>query len=235
MTKLAALGGSAGSNNARKFFYPPDVVSTAGYDAVMIGSGDREHPLYSTSPTPGLAYNVVNRLYMIKDSNISGMPFARRQSRRPACPTSRPAPSSLQRRRLRLLHHAHQSRRKAVNAALTVAGYTTIGTNTPTVPSPNQCFPTGAARTYSFNFVTGADRTPRARSCSTVAASSAVFGIVPVTNGSSTTLVPVVIGGGSQTAARGGDATSPIGVQQVKIAGAGKRKRVYWYPESDRH
>nr|WP_236903719.1 PilC/PilY family type IV pilus protein [Cupriavidus malaysiensis] len=238
MTKLAALGGSAGSNNARKFFYPPDVVSTAGYDAVMIGSGDREHPLYSTSPTPGLAYNVVNRLYMIKDSNISGMPFAwtpiTEAGLSDITTSTQPYSGAGSGFYITLTNPGE----KAVNAALTVAGYTTIGTNTPTVPSPNQCFPNlGAARTYSFNFVTGAGQNT-ARSIVLDGGGfppSAVFGIVPVTNGSSTTLVPVVIGGGSQTATGGGDATSPIGVQQVKIAGAGKRKRVYWYPESDRH
>ncbi|MGT2491676.1 hypothetical protein ACU4GD_16920 [Cupriavidus basilensis] len=29
-----------------------------------------------------------------------------------------------------------------------------------------------------------------------------------------------------------GDATSALGAQKVNIAGVGKRKRIYWYPES---
>jgi type IV pilus assembly protein PilY1 len=63
VTRLAELGGSGSS--ARKFLYAPDVVygsaATQPYDAVLIGSGDREHPFDTT---------IVNRFYMIKDTNM---------------------------------------------------------------------------------------------------------------------------------------------------------------------
>jgi type IV pilus assembly protein PilY1 len=43
----------------RKFLFPPDVVySEDGYDAILIGSGDREHPFDES---------VTNRFYMFKD------------------------------------------------------------------------------------------------------------------------------------------------------------------------
>lgn len=42
----------------RKFMNPPDVVAQTGFDAVVLGSGDREHPFDNT---------VVNRFYMFKD------------------------------------------------------------------------------------------------------------------------------------------------------------------------
>lgn len=45
MYKLAALSGTG----TRKFFYPPDVVITPTFSAVMVGSGDREKPLATTS------------------------------------------------------------------------------------------------------------------------------------------------------------------------------------------
>jgi len=58
---LASIAGSAPSGS-RKFLYPPDVVygqdANGPYDAVLIGSGDREHP-FDTS--------VTNRFYMFKD------------------------------------------------------------------------------------------------------------------------------------------------------------------------
>ena len=58
---LASIAGPAPSGS-RKFLYPPDVVygsdANGPYDAVLIGSGDREHPLDTT---------VVNRYYMFKD------------------------------------------------------------------------------------------------------------------------------------------------------------------------
>lgn len=55
------------ADTQRKFFYPAEVIgstSLAPYDAVFVGSGDREHPLQSQQ-----SYNVVNRMYMIKDFN----------------------------------------------------------------------------------------------------------------------------------------------------------------------
>lgn len=56
--KLAAIGGTG--DDERKFLFPPDVVFGSGYDAVLLGSGDREHPFDTT---------VENRFYMFKDSH----------------------------------------------------------------------------------------------------------------------------------------------------------------------
>jgi type IV pilus assembly protein PilY1 len=61
VVRLASVG-STDANNRRKFLYPPDVVygkdGNGRYDAVLIGSGDREHPF---------EVSVVNRFYMFKD------------------------------------------------------------------------------------------------------------------------------------------------------------------------
>ena len=57
---------------ARKFFFPPSVVMVGGtgavgsYEAVLVGSGDREHPLYTSA-----ASSVQNRLFLLKDSGTS--------------------------------------------------------------------------------------------------------------------------------------------------------------------
>lgn len=59
--KLASLrtaSAATGSNNYRKFLFPPDVVFGTAYDSVLIGSGDREHPFDLTTE---------NRFYMLKD------------------------------------------------------------------------------------------------------------------------------------------------------------------------
>ena len=59
VTKLAAIADtSTVPEGLRKFLYAPDVVYGSGYDAVIIGSGDREHPLDTA---------VDNRMYMFKD------------------------------------------------------------------------------------------------------------------------------------------------------------------------
>lgn len=64
VTKVASLstGGATDIINKRKFQFPPDLVfstdSIGNYTAVLLGSGDREHPFDTT---------VVNRFYMLKD------------------------------------------------------------------------------------------------------------------------------------------------------------------------
>ena len=69
VTKVASVGGAAMASfsavNLRKFFFPPDVVQQSGFDAILIGSGDREHPFDTT---------VVNRMFMFKDKGGDGGP-----------------------------------------------------------------------------------------------------------------------------------------------------------------
>ena len=64
--KIASVGGRTAASAGRKFLFGPDVVfGTAGtFDAVVIGSGDREHPL-STNAASGIP----NRAYMFMDPN----------------------------------------------------------------------------------------------------------------------------------------------------------------------
>ncbi|MDO8631272.1 MAG: PilC/PilY family type IV pilus protein, partial [Phycisphaerales bacterium] len=75
VTKLASISGSTLANK-RKFLFAPDVVfssdSIGRYDAVLVGSGDREHPFDAT---------ITNRFYMFKDRSTglsitaSGLPI----------------------------------------------------------------------------------------------------------------------------------------------------------------
>ncbi|MGH8119291.1 MAG: pilus assembly protein PilY, partial [Gammaproteobacteria bacterium] len=70
VTLLATIQDPSGlpgdPSGLRKFLFPPDVVHDLnGYDAVLIGSGDREHPFDLT---------VVNRYYMFKDYGIGTTP-----------------------------------------------------------------------------------------------------------------------------------------------------------------
>jgi Tfp pilus tip-associated adhesin PilY1 len=58
ITKIASISTLSAAANRRKFLYPPDVVSQVGYDAIMVGAGDREHPFDNT---------VTNRFYLFKD------------------------------------------------------------------------------------------------------------------------------------------------------------------------
>jgi type IV pilus assembly protein PilY1 len=66
VSKLASLGlrDSAKPGANRKFLFGPDAVFGQAFDAVIVGSGDREHPLSTHD-----AQDVANRFYMIKDTN----------------------------------------------------------------------------------------------------------------------------------------------------------------------
>ncbi len=65
VTKIASIANSSTAAGRRKFQSPPDVVGYAGYDALLIGSGDREHPFDNT---------VVNRFYMFRDHGSDSGP-----------------------------------------------------------------------------------------------------------------------------------------------------------------
>jgi type IV pilus assembly protein PilY1 len=65
VTKLASLADQSTAAGRRKFLFPPDVVGQFGFDAVLIGSGDREHPFDTT---------VTNRFYMLKDKGGDAAP-----------------------------------------------------------------------------------------------------------------------------------------------------------------
>ena len=125
---------------------------------------------------------------------------------------------------------------KAVNAPLTVAGYTYFGTNTPFDPvaNPDMCYPNlGVARGYAINFLTGTGLNDKGYITFDGGGlpPSPVFGLVEVTPGSGV-YTPVLIGGGNQTgAAVGGNNTSALGANKVTPPNTGKRKRTYWFTE----
>ena len=165
ISRLAALGCSAGAcasgTTPRKFFYPPSVLmvgvagNTGSYDAVLIGSGDREHPLISTAS--GSAYQVTNRFYMLKDVNTSKV----------APPSGTPVITETASSPLGLFNATDNSYdgtrkgyfvtlantgEKSVNAATTVQGITYFGTNQPEAPSGNSCSANlGVARGYALS------------------------------------------------------------------------------------
>jgi Tfp pilus tip-associated adhesin PilY1 len=59
--KIAAIGGSTKTGtDARKFLNAPSVVFGTSFDAILIGTGDREHPF---------DMNIQNYFYMFKDTN----------------------------------------------------------------------------------------------------------------------------------------------------------------------
>lgn len=231
-TQLAALGGTGATK--RKFFFSPDVVLTKTYDVVLDITGDREHPLLTQK-----ASGIVNRFYMIKDTNVGGDGAGWTPVRDDTSSTADVAPAAL--------FHATASApyngtlggfyvtlggagEKGVNAPTTVGGIVYFGTNQPIVPSSTSCQANlGTARSYGVNFLTGATTSKVLHGGGL--APSPVFGVVTVTVDGKDRRLPFLIGGGGGS---GADGSSGLGAQKPIIPLNATRKRTYWYRETDR-
>jgi type IV pilus assembly protein PilY1 len=155
---LASIAGASPSGS-RKFLYPPDVVYGSDlsgvYDAVLIGSGDREHP-FDTS--------VTNRFYMFKDrrTGTSGAGQATITETDLYDATSNnlqtatgaslsAAQSALSAAKGWMITLA--AAEKVVGTAVTVSGITYFNTNQPgSIALPGTCTSLGVARAYSVGF-----------------------------------------------------------------------------------
>jgi type IV pilus assembly protein PilY1 len=247
--KIASLGGSG--TPRRKFFYPPDVIPTSSFDAVIVGSGDREHPLYANAAT-----DKQNRIFMLKDvtGNSACLPLpsgvcgnttivkddlfkaGEYSNTSPEVETTYPYSSTSLGSGSGVVNRGFyldlRLGEKVVNAPLTVAGYTYLGTNQPS--ASNTCSANlGIARGYRINPF-------NATFTSTEYAGgglppSAVSGVVSVlVEGESTpSLVPFIIGGGGDPNCTGPDCASALGGGKPKINVSTKRTKTHWYQEID--
>lgn len=253
-TQFAALGGSG--TTKRKFFFPPDVVATRNFDAVVAATGDREHPLRAHQ-----ANAIVNRFYMLKDTNVggsaSGWTTLRDDSSSiaddlPAASASdvpalaRVTNSALfENNRPGFFVTLPGAGEKAVNAPTTVAGTVYFGTNRPKAPSTVSCEANlGEARTHAIDFLTGSRQTTLLNGGGLPP--SPVFGIVTVKVGDKDRQLPFLIGGGNPKNGSvsggggdsekcvGADSCSPEGTQKPPILTKPTKRRTYWYRETDR-
>ena len=236
ITKFAAVGGASSDPTKRKFFYSPDIVATTSFDMILAGTGDREHPLYSANTTQ--SYSIINRFYGLKDLNVgSSVAFGTATITDSTSDTTNTTPVAglsdasstpydpTTANNGFFITFSHPGE-KAVNAPTTVGGFTYIGTSTPTIPSSLACNNLGTARGYQINFVTGANASVTFTTGGLPP--SPVAGLVNVTVGGSTRLVPFCLGCGNPTGT-GPDATSSIGGGIPPIPVPPVRKRIYWY------
>ena len=158
VNKLAALGCPSGScsigTTPRKFFFPPNVVpvgaagASGSYDVVLLGSGDREHPL--TSAATGSAYNVTNRFYALKDTftgkDATGITAIIETG------GLFNASSLVYDGTLKGFYTTFAIGEKAVNASTTLRGTTFFGTNKPKPPDLDSCVSNlGQAKGYALD------------------------------------------------------------------------------------
>ncbi|GBG13880.1 type IV pilus assembly protein PilY1 [Novimethylophilus kurashikiensis] len=159
---LASLAGS-GDANARKFLFAPSVVYSTTYDAVLIGSGDREHPLDTT---------VVNRFYMIKDSHSVNATYAPETggmatiTENDLCDLTSDALQGTDATAMATAQSCIDNSakkgwfitlsttgEKTVSASSTVGGIVFFSTNVPaSVVASQQCSSLGEARIYALDF-----------------------------------------------------------------------------------
>ena len=132
--KLASLG-------AKKFFYPPDVVLGATFHSVLIGSGDREKPLATSSS---------DAFYMIKDAKL-GLDGSGQAT---ILTTDLVANTSDSTSAKGWYYNLNTGGEKVVNAPLTVGGVVYFGTNKPLVQAVCKA-DLGESRSYAMSFLDG--------------------------------------------------------------------------------
>lgn len=217
------------TNHARKFLFGPDVVeyvdtSGGAYNAVLIGSGDRERPLEANYPCGSYSTTaggfVTNEFYMIKDTPTTYPATTATPSLLTNVTSNLSAgETDINSRGWRFsLNQCEQ----VVNKAITVGGKVYFGTNQPTQSSASSCSNLlGTARGYGVDFLSGG--ATGSRSVTFVGGGlppSPVAGIVDI-NGQK---VPFIIGG---------SAPSPLEGEEVIINPNGRRYRSYWFIDTD--
>jgi len=262
VTRLAALGCDTGEcasgTTPRKFFYSPDVVPTTGYDAVLAGSGDREHPLYTapTSTNPPYAqsaYNKTNRFYMIKDFNTGNdgssltIPYTEASLTNITDTTNYTAicagtdidgdPNTPNPTTTSIAYDDTLSGyyitlcpgEKVVNAPLTVAGYTYFGTNAPKTPSSNSCDTNlGTAKGYQVRPLAGTNNYVTYDGGGLPP--SPVAGSVNIEVNGTNMVMPFCIGCGG---APDSSCMSALCGAKPPISVSTSRSRTYWYKNTD--
>lgn len=155
--KLAALAGAA-SGDKRKFMNRASVVSVdTATDAVLLGSGDREHPLDTT---------ITDRFYMVKDSHtIDAVPSTALTESDLYDATSNLVQVGTAAQQSAALSSLNSTSgwyitlgtgEKVTSLALTLGGTVTFNTILQLPTSSSQCVLLPPARVYELNFQTGA-------------------------------------------------------------------------------
>lgn len=235
--RLASLGGCYGTGIVcRKIFYPPEVITTSDYDAVILGSGDREHPLAATTG----ANSKQNNVFLLKDVKIgndaTGMTLMRHtsDSSTDLCDATN-VTSGTECTSCLGSHRGYYinllAGEKVVNAPLVTAGYVYLGTNRPSTEaeSANRCVNLGEAKGHRLSPFT-------CEHISVVFAGgglppSPVSGVVNIEQADGTTIqVPFLIGGVNPDC-NTADCKSALGGQKPEINVSTSRIRTYWYKE----
>jgi len=169
--KIASLGcgttNCPGGEANRKFLFAPEVVVTPNYNIILIGSGDREHPLLSHTTT----ISVNNAFFMIKDkpsdaawwsleaSNCQSLALACITSLLAIDPDSTVLPTEEQLNAKKGWYMpfgtGDHEKEQVVTSAVAVLGVVTFSTHIPIPQKANSCSNLGEAYVYNLGFMDG--------------------------------------------------------------------------------
>lgn len=189
--KLASLGSD------QKFLYSPDVVYGDGYDAILVGAGDREKPFDTT---------ITNRFYMVEDSVTSpwiapsGTITTVQLDDLYSLDNGDDVDSVTVPEEDKGWYFTLASGEKVVSSALTASGTTYFSTNQPTDAQPNSCANLGTARIYKVNYQDGSSNTESGLERYDVVEGggyipSPTYGVVQMEEGNESSLVEAIIMG----------------------------------------
>ena len=208
-----------GTKRVGKVFYPPDVVVTSKFVAVLLGTGDREKPLLnSTTDNFFLIKDTVETRNMTTTPSVSIDDLTKVAKIDKATMKAINVNSSVNDPEGCYLQLATNGE-KVVNAAFSIAGVAYFGTNRPTPVNKNVCTgDLGDAYSYKFPLFCGVPGDPTPSGAGMLP--SPVGGVVLIDVGGVPTKVPFLIGGGT-----GG---SPFKPEIPKPSVAPVRSRLYW-------
>ena len=226
----------------RKFLYAPEVVVTSRYNAILVGSGDREHPW---APPEGKDVN--DGFFMVMDkpgdatwlavesTNCGGAGLICKASLLEILPEgANPTAAQLSAKKGWYLAFGTDAGdvvhddEQVVTSAIVVGGVVYFSTYTPTASTQQPCGPNlGTARAYAVNFLTAASPDGTTTRFGELTggglAPSPVGGIVGIGG----KLYPFVIGGRQLV----GGASAGIEAQNAGPVMSGARIRTHWYIE----
>lgn len=165
------------TNHARKFLNGPSVVPASTYNAILLGSGDREHPLVSdyacgnrsSTVTPTAGNFVTNQFYMLMDTPTAypspALTVSDLVDVTTGTSTSATAGATTTITNVSAGITTSSTKgwkfnfgfcEQTVNEALTIGGSTFFGTNTPSTGIGSSCVANlGLAKGYAVDFLTG--------------------------------------------------------------------------------
>ena len=240
MGKIASTG-----NSGKKFLFAPAVYWNGSNVYVAIGLGDREHPLRSEK-----ANGIQNRFYVFKDDitvaadhvtainlddDTSIKDYSYNSSNgAPSCTTPQVLPGGSLNGWFLTLSPGEQ----VVTSAVIFGGAVTFSTNLPT--TANACTNTlGEARGYWLNLLNASSAIGVVNNCDGTLPPYSTFiggGLPPspvvanVDLGDGAGVRTVMIGAGDKS---GGNKSSPIGTQEVKVPISSTRRPLYWFNKAD--